>query len=103
MWISRGSNPGEQSSQDDALSITPLPLGQKCYLLKYFLLRPLQHCIFEILCMSTRWFGFSVSTFHELSSTDEKNSWLSRDSNPGLLDGKQECYLCAKQPLKLSL
>ena len=40
---------------------------------------------------------FSVSTVHELSCRDEKNSWLSRDSNPGLLGGKHECYICAMQ------
>ena len=49
-------------------------------------------------CMSTRWVRFSVSSVHNLSSRDEKNSWLSRDSNPRLLGGKQECYPCATQP-----
>ena len=56
-----------------------------------FWLRPLLHCICEILCVSTR-------PVRKLSSTDEKNSWLSRDTNPGLLGGKQECYLYATQP-----
>ena len=41
---------------------------------------------------------FSVSTVDELSSRDEKNSWLSRDLNPGLLGGKQVCDLCAMLP-----
>ena len=26
----------------------------------------------------------------------EKNSWEHQESNPGLLDEKQKCYLCAK-------
>ena len=62
------------------------------------LLRPSLPCICEILCMSTRWVRFSVSTVHELSSREEKNSWLSRDANPWLLGGKQECHLCATEP-----
>ena len=62
------------------------------------LLRPLLHCICVILCMNTRWVRFSVSTVHKLSSRDEESSWLSHDSNPGLLGGKQACYLCATQP-----
>ena len=67
------------------------------FLLLYFLLRPLLHCICEILCMSTRWVLFLVLTVQKLSSREEKNYWLSCDSKPGLAGGKQECHLCAMQ------
>ena len=48
--------------------------------------------------MSSRWVWFLYSTVHELSSRYEKNSWQSRDSNPGLLGENSERYLCAIQP-----
>ena len=38
--------------------------------------------------------GFDLNAVHQLSSKDKKR-WQSRDSNPGLLGGKQECFLCA--------
>ena len=60
-------------------------------------LRPLLHCICKILCMSTRWVGFSISTVHELSIREEKKSRLSRDSNPGLLAEKCKRFLCTMQ------
>ena len=61
------------------------------------LLRPSLHSIWKIFWISTRWVWFLVSTVYELSSKEERNSWLSCDSNPGQLGGKQECYLCATQ------
>ena len=43
----------------------------------------------------------SIFSLHrsQTKQKDEKNSCLCRDSNLGLLGGKQECYLCAVQPL----
>ena len=72
------------------------PIEQNIFL-QYILLKPLLHCICELFCKSTRWIWFLVSTVHELSGRDEKNSWLSPDSILGLMCGKHECYLCATQ------
>ena len=45
--------------------------------------------------VSTIWVQ-SFNTVQELSSIDKKN--LGRDSNPGLLGEKRECYLSAMPP-----
>ena len=45
--------------------------------------------------------GFDLYAVHKLSSK-EKKSQRSQDSNPGMLSGKQECYLCATQPREFS-
>ena len=52
-------------------------------------------CICEIHYLALD--GFDLTTVHKLSSK-EKKSWRSQVSNPGLLGGKQECFLCAMQP-----
>ena len=53
------------------------------------------NCICEIRFLALD--GFDPNAVHQLSSKDEK-SQQSRDSKPGLLGGKQECFLCAMQP-----
>ena len=58
------------------------------------------NCICEIYCLALDW--FDLNTVPKLSSK-EKKSWLSQDSNPGLLGRKQECFLCATQPPSASL
>ena len=40
--------------------------------------------------------GFDLNPVHKLNSK-EKKYWQSQDSNPRLLGGKQECFLCAMQ------
>ena len=51
------------------------------------------------MCM-LRSLWFNVNNFHKLSS-EEKISSQSRDSNLGLLGGKQVFFLCATQPRPL--
>ena len=50
-------------------------------------------------CMRLALVGLNLNTIHKLSSKEKEypQSW---DSKPGLLGGKQECYLCATQPPK---
>ena len=56
---------------------------------------------------STRWIRLTLSRLCplfkavlsiNLSNVKRKNSLECRESNPGLLGEKQECYLCAMQP-----
>ena len=61
---------------------------------KYLALDATANCICENHSLALD--GFDRNTVHQLSSK-EKN----QDSNLGLLGGKQECYLCAKQPPKI--
>ena len=59
------------------------------------------HCICEIHCIVLDGFDLDLKTVHWLSSKEnylKNKSWRSRDSNPGLMSGKQECFLCATQP-----
>ena len=57
--------------------------------LLYLALDVTANCICEINCLALD--GFHLNTVHQLSS-EEKKSWRCRDSNPGLLGGKQECF-----------
>ena len=57
------------------------------------------YCFCKKYCISLD--GFHIKTVHKLS-TKRVKSWLSWDSNPRLLGGKQECYLCAMQPSLMS-
>ena len=52
------------------------------------------NCICEIQCLALD--GFDLNTAHK-QSCKEKKSWQTRDLNPGLLGGKQECFLCGTQ------
>ena len=66
-------------------------------------LRPLLNCFCKILCMSTRWIRFLISTVHELSSREKifaepKKYWQSQDSKLGQLGEKRKRYLCVMQP-----
>ena len=54
------------------------------------------NCSGEIYCLQLD--GFDLNNGHKLSS-NEKKSQQSRDSNPGLLGGKQECFLCATKSM----
>ena len=57
--------------------------------------------ICEIQCIAPDGFDLDLNTVHWLCSKDnylEKKSQQSQDSNPGLLGGKWECFLCATQP-----
>ena len=51
--------------------------------------------ICEIHCLALD--VFDLNTVHKLSSREKKSRW-SPYSNPGLLGGKQECFLCGMQP-----
>ena len=63
--------------------------------LEYLALDVTANCICEIHCIAPD--GFDLYTVYQQSSK-EKPSPLSRDSNQGLLGGKQDCYLGATQP-----
>ena len=67
-----------------------------CNFFSYLALNVTANCISEIHYIALD--CLYLNTVLQLSSK-EKKSQLSRDSNPGLLSGKQECYLCAMQPL----
>ena len=54
------------------------------------------YCICEIHCLAPD--GSNLNTIQKRGSKEKKKSWRSLDSNPGLLDGKQECFLRATQP-----
>ena len=69
-----------------------------CQFFKYLAMDITPTCICEIHCLALD--GFDLNTVRKLSSK-EKKSQLSQDSNPGLLGGKQEWFLCASQPLKM--
>ena len=62
------------------------------FFLYYLALNATANCICELHCIALD--GFDLNSVHKFSSK-EKKSWKSQDSNPGLLDGKHECYLCA--------
>ena len=74
---------------------TTLTLFQFHVFLWFLALDVTAYCICEIHCLAI--YGFNLNTVHNLSSK-EKKSQRSRDSNPGLLGGKQECFHCATQP-----
>ena len=65
--------------------------------LLYLALDVTTNCIREIHCLALD--GFDINTIHKLSSKEKNSqgekSWRGRDLNPGLLDVKQECNLCA--------
>ena len=60
--------------------------------LEYLALDIPANCICEIHTVALD--DFYLNTVHKLSSK-EKTSQLGLDSNPGLLGGKQICYLCS--------
>ena len=62
--------------------------------MRYLALDVTANGICEIHCIAL--YGFDLNSVHKLSSKEK-----SRDSNPGLLGGKQECYLRATQPPKI--
>ena len=60
----------------------------------YLAVVAIANCICEIGCLVLD--GFDLNTAHR-QSCKEKKSWQTRDLNPGLLGGKQECFLCGTQ------
>ena len=78
------------------LSFHMLPMTDRKTFLKYLSIDITAYCICEIHCIALD--EFDLKTVHQLNSK-EKKSQLRRDSNPGLLGGKEECCLCTTQPL----
>ena len=72
---------------------TPQKHSQRFFFLQYIALDVTPNCTCEIHCLALD--GFSLNTFYKLSSK-EKKSWRSQHSNPGLLGGQLECFLCAQ-------
>ena len=75
-----------------ALPTEPPPLPNNLY---YVALDVTATCISEIHCFAQD--GFDLNIVRKLSSKKKKYQ-QSRDSNPGLLGGKQKIFLCATQP-----
>ena len=67
------------------------------HFLWYLALDIITNCDCEVHCLAQD--GFNLNTVHKLSRKEKKSRW-SQDSNLGLLVGKQECLLCARQPAR---
>ena len=67
----------------------------KSVFLYYLAMGITANCICEIFLLALD--GFDLNAVHKLSS-NEKKSRQSQSSNPRLLGGRQDCFLCATQP-----